>query len=352
MCKMLVSTTLIKKVFNSPKLKIFFPFALALIFFVHVMAPGKLSATWGLVGKVFAWQQSQDCPSCHMPVEDHHLNFAYFVESGNLTSSLVLNNNTLDPQDVRVNIFNYNGQLFSLPLSLPAGQVARLSVKDLLKDVPGDFSSGNIQVFYHAMGMGVTGQVTITSAKQRYSFDSYPTEAMMFASTRQDGILWLPDNRTQARVALTNTGSATFAATVSVGQKQNSIKLASRETKVVNLNEFVGEPGNGPIVALLNLTHTGVPGELIATGYTFNEQNGFASNILFTDRATLKSTRLAGAHLRFGRARAGEGLPAGTVFNAPLVVANIGNASSEIRVSVDYTIGAVPRRVELAPFTL
>src|SRR5262249_469299 len=262
------------------------------------------------------------------------------------------NKHVLDAQNVRVNVFNYKGQLFSQPLSLPAGQVTRLNVKDLLKDVPGDFSSGNIQVFYHAIGMGVTGQVTITSARQRYSFDSYPTEAMMFASTRQDGIRWLPDNRTQARVALTNTSSATFAVTVSVGQKQNSIKLASRETKVVILNEFVGEPGNGSIARSLSLTHTGAPGELIATGYTFNEQNGFASNILFIDRATLKSTRLAGAHLRFGRARAGEGFPGGAIFSAPLVVANTSNVPSEVRVSVDYTIDAVPRRVELAPFTL
>jgi hypothetical protein len=352
MRKMNVSASLIKKVFNSPKLKIFFPLALALIFFAHVIAPGPLSATWGLVGKVFAWQQSQACPSCHMPVEDHYLNFAYFVESGDLTSTLVLNNNTLDSQDVRVNIFNSKGQLFSLPLSLPAQQVTRLNVRDLIKDVPGDFSSGNIQVFYHAIGMGVTGQVTVTSARQRYSFDSFPTETMMFASTRQDGILWLPDNRTQARVALTNTGSATFAATVSVGQKQHNIKLDPRETKVINLKEFVGESGNGPSATLLNLTHTGAPGELIATGYTFNNQNGFASNILFTDRATLTSTKLAGAHLRFGSAQAGEGFPTGTVFSAPLVVANISDASSEVRVSVDYTVEAVPRRVELAPFTL
>src|SRR5262249_39696032 len=129
-----------------------------------------LSTSPQAVSKVFAWQQSKDCPSCHMPVEDHYLNFAYFVESGDLTSTLVLNNNTLDPQNVRVNVFNYKGQLFSQPLSLPAGQVTRLNVKDLLKDVPGDFSSGNIQVFYHAIGMGVTGQVTITSARQRYSF--------------------------------------------------------------------------------------------------------------------------------------------------------------------------------------
>src|SRR6266540_2256614 len=64
------------------------------------------------VAKAFAQQQSQACPSCQMPAEDHFLNFAYFVESGDLTSTLVLNNNTGNPQNVRLTIFNHQGDLF------------------------------------------------------------------------------------------------------------------------------------------------------------------------------------------------------------------------------------------------
>jgi hypothetical protein len=302
-------------------------------------------------------QESQTCSSCKLPAEDHFLNFAYFVESGDLTSTLALNNNTRDPQDVRLTIFNHQGDLFQLPpLSLPAQQTSRFSLHDLLKDAKGDFNSGNLRVFYHAMAMGVTGQVTVTSAKHRYSFDSYPTEAMMFASTRLDGILWLPDKRTEASVALTNTASTALTVTISSGQdprkQEKNIALNPRETSVVNLREFVAEPVRGPSATLLSLTHNGAPGDLITTGFALNDQSGFASNLLFVDRATATSSKLAGAHVRIGQAAASDGFPAGTTFSAPLVVANPSDLPSEAHVAVDYTIDAAPHRVELAPFTL
>ena len=272
-----------------PKLRTSLQIILASILFIQMITPGIR----GRVAKAFAQQQSQACPSCP-PVEDHFLNFAYFVESGDLTSTLVLNNNTGNPQNVRLTIFNHQGDPFQLPpLSLPAQQVSRFSLHDLLKDAKGDFNSGNLQVFYHAMGMGVTGQVTVTSAKHRYSFDSYPTEAMMFASTRMDGILWLPDKRTEARVALTNTASTALTVTISSGQdprkQEKNIDLNPRETKVVNLREFEAEPVRGPSATLLSLTHNGAPGDLITTGFALNDQNGFASDLLFVDRATATS---------------------------------------------------------------
>jgi hypothetical protein len=336
-----------------PKLRTSLRIILASILFIQMITPGIR----GRVAKAFAKQQFQACPSCQMPVEDHFLNFAYFVESGDLTSTLALNNNTRDPQNVQVTIFNHRGDLFQLPpLSLPAQQTSRFSLHDLLKDAKGDFNSGNLRVFYHAIAMGVTGQVTVTSAKHRYSFDSYPTEAMMFASTRLNGILWLPDKRTEASVALTNTASTALTVTISSGQdprkREKNINLNPRETNVVNLREFVTEPVRGPSATLLSLTHNGAPGDLITTGFALNDQNGFASNLLFVDRATATSNKLAGAHVRIGQAAASEGFPAGTTFSAPLVVANPSDLPSEAHVAVDYTIDDAPHRVELAPFTL
>jgi len=80
------------------------PLSLIFIFFIQMMGPGTWSATWGLITKVLARSQAQSCPTCQMPVEDHFLNFAYFVESNDLTSTLVLNNNTNDPQSVRLHL--------------------------------------------------------------------------------------------------------------------------------------------------------------------------------------------------------------------------------------------------------
>jgi hypothetical protein len=157
-------------------------------------------------------------------------------------------------------------------------------------------------------------------------------------------------------VALTNTASTALTVTISSGQdprkQEKNINLNPRETNVVNLREFVAEPVRGPSATLLSLTHNGAPGALITTGFALNDQNGFASNLLFVDRATATSNKLAGAHVRIGQAAASDGFPAGTTFSAPLVVANTGDLPSEAHVAVDYTIDAAPHRVELTSFTL
>src|SRR4029077_17724361 len=75
-------------------------------------------------------------------------------------------------------------------------------------------------------------------------------------------------------------------------------------------------------------------------------------NLPFVDRATAKTAHLAGAHVRFGKPGSKEGFPAGTRFNAPLLVANAGNQPEEARVFVDYTISGFAGRAEIAKLEL
>ncbi len=274
-----------------------------------------------------------------------------------MTSMLTLNNNKNEATDVKITIFNSKGEPFRLaPISLASQQVSRFSMRELTKDARGDFKSGNIQVFYHGPAMGVTGQVSITSIKDRLSFESSPTEAMMFASTTLDGIVWVPDEKTKASVALTNTASSPITVTASSGRssqgRQKALTLGPRETQVLELREFVEVRKDEGAAALVILTHSGAAGDLITTGFALNDKTGFACSVNFVDRSRTKSNRLAGAHLRFGPAHPEEGFPSGTTFQSTLVIANAGSLPTEVKIAVDYTVNTVARRVELTPITL
>jgi hypothetical protein len=242
------------------------------------------------------------------------------------------------------------------PVKLPGEQITRLSLKDLTREARGDFGSGNIQIYYRGSAMGVTAQVSVASIKERLSFESMAAEAAMFASNKLNGIVWVPDDRTQANVALTNVASSVLTITATSGVDSNKkvkpIKLEPRETLVLDLKEFFDGRKATARAALVRLEHSGAPGDLLTTGFALNEKTGFASSLTFIDPATIKSTRLAGAHLRFGKAHEREGFPAGTTFRAPLVLANVGDVPTEARVSVDYTIAATANRVDLEPLTL
>ncbi len=136
---------------------------------------------------------------------------------------------------------------------------------------------------------------------------------MDFASTTLNGIVWTPDDETKAKLALTNTTSAPLDITAAGNEKVQSTPLKARETRVINLEDYLRDSR----ATLITLNHHGPLGALIATGFALNEETGFSTNLNFVDCATLKSSRLAAAHVRFGHADPQEGFPAGTDFRAP-----------------------------------
>src|SRR6266851_5111797 len=281
--------------------------------------------------------------------EDHYINIPYFTESGGMNSTLTLNNNETQATSVMVTIFNQKGkQLEVPPISLQPEQAARFSLKELTANAGEDFDFGNIQVFFHGTSMGITSQVSIVSVTHRLAFESVETQAMDFVSTTLNGIVWTPDNETKARLALTNTTAALLSVTVLGNEKVQSIMLKARETRIIELEDFLEESR----ATLLTLDHHGPLGALIATGFALNERTGFSTNFNFVDCATAKVTRLAAAHVRFGQADPQEGFPAGTNFTAPLVIANTMDMPTEAQISVTYTVHSATKTVKLTPITL
>lgn len=182
----------------------------------------------------------------------------------------------------------------------------------------------------------------------RLAFESVETEAMDFASTTLNGIVWKPDDETKVKLALTNTTSAPLDVTTTGNEKVQSMTLKARETRVIELEQYLGDSH----ASLVTLNHDGPLGALIATGFALNERTGFSANLNFVDCATAKTTRLAAAHVRFGQADPQEGFPAGTNFIASLVIANTMDMQTEAQISVTYTVHSASKTIKLRPITL
>jgi hypothetical protein len=152
--------------------------------------------------------------TAQMMSELHNVHIPYFVESDGMTSILTLNNNMTEEATATVTLYNMKGQPLVLPTIHLAPQLpARFDLARLVSK--SDFGAGNVQVAFNGMSMGITSQVSVTSAARRVAFESVEDEAMDFSSSRLDGILWLPDPEAKARIALTNTTASAVMATVS-----------------------------------------------------------------------------------------------------------------------------------------
>ena len=260
-----------------------------------------------------------------MASDDQIMSYAYFIERGDMNSTLRLNNNLLAPMKATVTFFNSQGESFTAPvLTLPSQGVQPFRIADLTANAPGDFHAGSVQVFYHGPPMAVTGQISVASVSSHVNFESFPTMAMGFASSRLDGIVWTPDAGTQASAALNNTTVDMLTVKIGTATNTKPLTLNAHETQLVDLREFlINRQDAGS--ALIRIEHNGTPGAVIVTGFALNEKTGFSCNLPFVDRATAKTAHLAGAHARLGRPGSKEGFPAGTRFNAPLLIANAGD---------------------------
>lgn len=170
---------------------------------------------------------------------------------------------------------------------------------------------------------------------------------MDFASSRMNGIVWLPDSGSKAYLALTNASMKAVHVNLSVGDYARVLFLRPRETRVLKLDrqiyrqqEYDTNPAGRAV--LVRLSHDGAPGDIIGTGFVLNPGSGYSSDFALVDPATSRTAKLAGAGVRFGYADVTEGFPVGTKFRAPLVLANVGTKPVMARVSVDFTLSGTP----------
>lgn len=276
---------------------------------------------------------------------DQVANIPYFTLRDGLSSTLTLNNNAATPTTVSVTIFNRDGHAQTLdPITLDPHLFTQIELRDVIKS--DDFDEGNVSVAYYGTEMGVTTQVSVYSLERRISFESREQGMFDFESTVSNGILYLPQKEAQGFLALTNVSKNNVTAQLTVGATKKDIVLYSRETRLVKLNADLGEdehPPEGssrsaPTSSLIRLQHNGLPGNVITQGFVLNQKAGYSSSFTMVDSKVMRSSHLAGAHIRFGTPGLSEGFPEGTSFTSPLLLANVSDKPVVAHVSVDYTV--------------
>lgn len=172
---------------------------------------------------------------------------------------------------------------------------------------------------------------------QSLVFDEQLVEhAMMFKSSRLEGVWWLPFEECQVAMGLSNTTDLPLTITVlaqgaEAEQKSSTlITLQPHETRVTNLKDLLTDKAVLPSMGSVSIAHQGQPGALLARGFVQESAKGFSSSIQFVDPANLKSAMLRGTGLHLGQI-AGDEL-------RPVVAAyNIGDATAVISGKLCFT---------------
>jgi hypothetical protein len=274
-------------------------------------------------------------PPKTLPAGDQMTNIPYFTLRDGMNSTLTLNNTAASPIPVTVTIYNMQGRSQVLPpITLDPHSFKQIELGDVVASEL--FDSGNLQVSYGGTPMLVTCQLSVYSSDKRVSFESKEQEMMDFESSNLNGILWLPDAQAEGFLALTNAATNKVKVQLTIGSRAKELSLYPRETQLVKLHEELER--RGPVATLIRLQHDGKPGAILTTGFVLDLKKGYSGSFAMLDPKLMRSSILAGAHIRFGRPDPGEGFPEGTQFRSPLLLANVSDKPLNAQVSVDYTI--------------
>lgn len=262
----------------------------------------------------------------------------YSLKDGQETI-LMFNNKGPEPLVVNPVFFNLSGERLDFPaFTIPASAYQEVDLRVLLANYLPQFEEGSLQVSHQGMRLQLGAQFKIL--KQGMLFDEqFVTPATRFPSPRMESVWWLPSPQCETKFIVSNTTDAPVTATVEVDgtapkQRQPvTIQLNPHQTRVLDiLRDLVGRENGGTIhkEGGISITHSGVPGAILARILISRESTGYSSVVNFTDPTAPRSSKLHGGGLRLGSIGSDE--------LTPIVVArNIGNEPTIARGRVPYT---------------
>lgn len=239
----------------------------------------------------------------------HSLAASYYSVERGFDATLMLSNQGPHNMDIRVTLFAPSGvQFLAPPITLEGNTVGGFNIDKWVSAAGVDFREGSIQVNYEGKDMELGGLINLVNLRRSLIFDEELTEpAKMFASSRLEGVWWLPSSRTKLRLALSNTNDTSVSATLKVdgiepGQKvEKELNLQPRETRLLDVQDLNAKAvGTLRQIGGISIQHSGSPGALLAHGFIENASTGYSSVIDFSDPGTVKSSKLDGAGLRIG----------------------------------------------------
>jgi hypothetical protein len=272
-------------------------------------------------------------------VDMHHiLSASYYRLEETMNASLILSNQGPHPMSVHPILFNLSGQRLDAPEAVIEGNdVQTFELREWIVDADESFRSGSLQVSYDGMDMELGGVVKLVDSMHSLIFDEELTEpAMMFASSRLEGVWQLVSNKCELEFALSNTSTSEVSATLMVEgvapkQQQPAIfTLLPHQTRILKSEDLTGKKGGSWLgVGGISIEHSGAPGAVIARGLIQEKDKGYSSIIECSDPKIFRSSRLDGAGLRLGEV-ADEDL------SQSAVARNLGNSSTIMKGRIVY----------------
>ena len=256
-----------------------------------------------------------------------------------LSAKLLLNNKGPDPLTASPMLFSMSGQRFDVPPVTIAGQSFQMiDISTWINAAGPAFEEGSIEVFHMGRDLVLGAQVYLVDQNHSLSFDEKLVETKTFKSTRLEGLWWLPSQKGQVMLALSNNSDAAVSATVTVnGQTpqrdgQQDVTLLAHETQLLDVQSDVIHHPNGAMSRFggISVNYSGAPGAVYARAMAQDLSIGYSLAVQFSDPAAAKSSQLQGVGLRLGFA-GDEGL-------TPIaVVRNVGSSNTTVRGRVSYT---------------
>jgi hypothetical protein len=184
------------------------------------------------------------------------------------------------------------------------------------------------------MSMELGGAVRMINARKSLILDEELSEpGMDFASTKLEGVWWLPSRKAELRLALTNVTNSPLATTVTVDQYLPKIvTLGSHETRIINLSKGEGDFDGSSLnkVGGISISHSGHNGALLARGFVTDANLGYSQVIELKDPGVAKSSVLNGAGLRLGKLN-------GKDLHPVMVARNTGTSPTVVTGRIWYT---------------
>ena len=259
---------------------------------------------------------------------------SYYSLKDGLSATLMLSNQGPHPMDIRVLLFGIDGERLDLPAITLEANTVRSTDLGQFANVGGQaFQEGSVQILYNGMSMELGGAVKMINARKSLILDEELSEPEMdFASSKLEGVWWLPSRKSELRMALTNVTNSPITTMETVEKNSpKAVTLGPHETRALNLSKGEGDFGGTKLehVGGISISHNGHKGALLARGFVTDANMGYSQVVQFKDPAVAKSSSLNGAGLRLGKIN-------GKDLHPTAIVRNTGDVSTTVTGRIRY----------------
>jgi hypothetical protein len=256
------------------------------------------------------------CGSNEDEYRPHLLAASYYTLKSGWRSKLLLNNKGPRSLEVKPTLFSMSGERYEVaPVNVEGSSFEVIDLSKWVREAGPQFLEGSIKVFHLGRDLVLGAQVYVESEAHSLSFEEKFAEPATMASSKLLGVWWLPSQKGEVWLAISNTSDSAVMVTARADGARPSragtvtIELLPHETRVLDVQSDIFDSVGRAMSRLggISIEHSGLAGAVLARGYAQEKARGYSLAVQFTDPQASKSSVYQGAGLRLGAA-GGEAL--------------------------------------------